>query len=35
MYGIRRYTYSKRVTWFLRSLLAIALALAVATACGI
>ena len=31
MYGIRRYTYSKRVTWLLRSLLASALALAVAT----
>ena len=31
MCGIRMYTYSKRVTWLLRSLLAIALALAVAT----
>ena len=31
MCGIRMYTYSKRVTWLLRSLLASALALAVAT----
>lgn len=31
MYGIRMYTYSKRVTWLLRSLSAFALALAVAT----